>query len=262
MYDPISQLSYLNARFLDPVRGQFLSQDAVFLSIGSKQLPQISDKPLTYYLSDPQQLNSYSYGRDNPIIYSDPNGLDIYWRSDGTLARNTRSGFNQYFESQDVSMLNRNASLMENNRWNLSLFNNQVTDNGSWDYKTQGREYYFFDGKLVKADEFGNLNFGYTGTAGGIGSSVLVDAGGYVEVRNQTAMFENIGNNFEKPEDVRSINQGVQTYYKNNGNNSSANISQASNVVYQLGLQAIARALTAISYILGEISQSISNKIN
>ncbi|MBR0960891.1 LamG-like jellyroll fold domain-containing protein [Bradyrhizobium japonicum] len=56
-----SGLSYLNARYYDSQRGQFLSQDPVFLS--SSQL-----------LRDPQSLNAYSYSDGNPITKSDPNG--------------------------------------------------------------------------------------------------------------------------------------------------------------------------------------------
>ena len=60
VYDASSNLNYLNARYQDPARGEFLSQDPVFWS---KQ-----------NLSDPQSLNSYSYGNDNPITNSDPTG--------------------------------------------------------------------------------------------------------------------------------------------------------------------------------------------
>lgn len=56
-------LSYLNARYYDGGRGQFLSQDPVFWTLSSQ------------LLMDPQQQNSYGYGRDNPIARSDPSGL-------------------------------------------------------------------------------------------------------------------------------------------------------------------------------------------
>jgi len=60
---------------MDPSRGQFLSQDPTFLALGSpNQLKQLSQQDQQTFLSDPQQLNSYSYGRDNPITRKDPNG--------------------------------------------------------------------------------------------------------------------------------------------------------------------------------------------
>jgi RHS repeat-associated protein len=59
-----STLSYLNARYYDSGRGQFLSQDPVFL--GDPQQQQ---------LRDPQSLNSYSYAMNNPIVNKDASGL-------------------------------------------------------------------------------------------------------------------------------------------------------------------------------------------
>ena len=58
-----SGLDYLNARYYSSDRGQFISQDPMFW---------LMPKSL---LEDPQQLNSYNYGRNNPITRSDPTGL-------------------------------------------------------------------------------------------------------------------------------------------------------------------------------------------
>ena len=57
-YDDAAQLSYLNARYYNPVRGQFLSQDPIFLALGSSVAEQIAQQKLRDILSDPQQLNS------------------------------------------------------------------------------------------------------------------------------------------------------------------------------------------------------------
>jgi RHS repeat-associated protein len=71
-----STLSYLNARYYDPSRGEFLSEDPTVLAVGTPdQLKQLSQRDQRAFLSDPQQLNSYSYGRDNPVTQKDPNGL-------------------------------------------------------------------------------------------------------------------------------------------------------------------------------------------
>jgi RHS repeat-associated protein len=56
-----TSLNYLNARYYDSSRGQFLSQDPVFWG---KQ-----------NLQDPQSLNSYSYAENNPITLKDELGL-------------------------------------------------------------------------------------------------------------------------------------------------------------------------------------------
>ena len=65
MYDEASNLSYLNARYYDGNRGQFLSEDPVFWALPSN------------ILADPQQMNSYNYARSNPIRFSDPEGKSI-----------------------------------------------------------------------------------------------------------------------------------------------------------------------------------------
>jgi RHS repeat-associated protein len=70
-----STLSYLNARYYDSVRGQFMSEEPIFLSIGdANQIKQLSQKDQPTYLTDPQALNPYSYGGDNPISQTDANG--------------------------------------------------------------------------------------------------------------------------------------------------------------------------------------------
>jgi RHS repeat-associated protein len=68
-YDNETSLSYLNARYYDGNRGQFISQDPVFLN------PEGQGKEIfTAFLTDPQTQNSYSYARDNPITLKDPDG--------------------------------------------------------------------------------------------------------------------------------------------------------------------------------------------
>ena len=73
--DSVSGLDYLNARYYDGGRDQFVSEDPSFLAIGDpNQVRQDTNQEQQAYLADPQQLNSYSYGRDNPITESDPKG--------------------------------------------------------------------------------------------------------------------------------------------------------------------------------------------
>lgn len=61
-YDASTGLSYMGARYQNPVQGKFLSQDPIF-----QNSPE-------YSLEDPQGLNSYSYARNNPILLVDPDG--------------------------------------------------------------------------------------------------------------------------------------------------------------------------------------------
>jgi RHS repeat-associated protein len=74
-YDNDTNLSYLNARYYEGARGQFLSEDPTHLAIGdNNQIQQITGRLQQLVLADPQLLNSYSYGRDNPINNTDKEG--------------------------------------------------------------------------------------------------------------------------------------------------------------------------------------------
>jgi murein DD-endopeptidase MepM/ murein hydrolase activator NlpD len=52
----------MGARYYNSNYGRFISEDLMFWT-----LPKV-------YLLDPQQMNSYAYARNNPIIYTDPDG--------------------------------------------------------------------------------------------------------------------------------------------------------------------------------------------
>ncbi len=118
IYDGDTDLSYLNARYYEGSRGQFISQDSVFWDFDSKlnqflSEPQVQNSGKTMgrlnsvsafgwrknmqsragsmsgwaeFLADPQMQNSYSYGRNNPITMSDPDGNAAYYFSFNTNA--------------------------------------------------------------------------------------------------------------------------------------------------------------------------------
>jgi RHS repeat-associated protein len=65
-FDSTTNLSYLQARYYDSARGQFVNEDPVFW-----------ESPLAQKIYDPQSLNSYNYSADNPINKLDPSGR--YW---------------------------------------------------------------------------------------------------------------------------------------------------------------------------------------
>lgn len=64
--DTETNLVYMGSRYYDPKIGRFLSQDPEFWSLRSD------------YILDPQQWNSYSYSRNNPIGNVDPDGKKVY----------------------------------------------------------------------------------------------------------------------------------------------------------------------------------------
>ena len=68
-------MSYLNARYLNPTQGQFISQDPSFLAVSdAAQLKKMTNRDQQEFLADPQLANSYGYGRDNPVTQKDPEG--------------------------------------------------------------------------------------------------------------------------------------------------------------------------------------------
>ena len=72
--DSETDLQYFEVRYYNPNFWRFYSQDRVFWELWNT-------KRWIWVLQDPQQLNSYSYARNNPIIYVDPSGeiaIDIW----------------------------------------------------------------------------------------------------------------------------------------------------------------------------------------
>jgi RHS repeat-associated protein len=66
-FDESTGLSQAGARYYKSEVGRFISQDPVFWEVGVK-------KEANMLLSNPQALNSYAYGNNNPIVNKDPNG--------------------------------------------------------------------------------------------------------------------------------------------------------------------------------------------
>jgi RHS repeat-associated protein len=93
-HDVNTGLYYANARYYNPATGRFASQDAVFLQMGDREriAGLVGDESLMQrILVDPQQLNSYSYARNNPITYTDKTGHAIETVADViSLALSTR----------------------------------------------------------------------------------------------------------------------------------------------------------------------------
>jgi len=66
--DEETGLMYYGARYYDPVIGRFTAQDPLVSD------PTLKGEALQKLLTDPQALNPYTYARNNPVKYVDPNG--------------------------------------------------------------------------------------------------------------------------------------------------------------------------------------------
>jgi RHS repeat-associated core domain len=64
-YDEDTNLTYAKARYYNQDIARWLSQDTA-----SRDNPE-------QFLEDPQQLNSYAYARNNPLIFVDPDGKKV-----------------------------------------------------------------------------------------------------------------------------------------------------------------------------------------
>ena len=88
-FDPDTGLNYLNARYYNSAIARFTSQDPVSLATPEK------------LLSDPQQLNLYSYARNNPIVGSDPSGERVWIESKQVFDVKGRDiGVHTYFKAE------------------------------------------------------------------------------------------------------------------------------------------------------------------
>lgn len=84
--DAETNLSYLNARYEDSTRGQFLSEDPVFWEVGMT-------KDGLAVMLNPQLQNSYSYAGNNPITQKDPTGRYAETAFDAMMFANSVNEF-------------------------------------------------------------------------------------------------------------------------------------------------------------------------
>jgi len=100
---------YYGARYYSSDRSRFMSQDPI-----SRDTPE-------QFLSDPQQLNYYSYSRDNPLRFVDPLGLF-----------NTETGEIEKGDSSDSITNSINKTFGINTDWetiqNVSFYNDRFGD--------------------------------------------------------------------------------------------------------------------------------------
>ncbi len=96
--DTETGLDYAQARYYASVQGRFISADPLYLELRR--------------LIDPQQLNIYTYSRNNPLKYKDPDGLDIFFNG-------SEADANDYLKR-----------LQENVSFSISL--EQVDDTGNY----------------------------------------------------------------------------------------------------------------------------------
>ncbi|MBU0706222.1 hypothetical protein KJ807_03335 [Patescibacteria group bacterium] len=68
--DSETGLNYYGARYYDPITGRFITMDPLLLN-----LDKMSQAQRNAFLSNPQNLNMYSYAQNNPVRYVDSTGM-------------------------------------------------------------------------------------------------------------------------------------------------------------------------------------------
>jgi RHS repeat-associated protein len=121
-FDSQSNLNYLNARYYDAARGQFLSEDPVFWEESSNQS-----------LGNPQSLNSYSYSDNNPINRSDPSGrfsINSALRTIATALQSLLRSLSNYSNSSIAQKQSENQNIKAPS--NSSNNANTILSPSSW----------------------------------------------------------------------------------------------------------------------------------
>ncbi|MEW5861136.1 MAG: RHS repeat-associated core domain-containing protein, partial [Cyanobacteriota bacterium] len=225
-FDASTELNYLNSRYYRSSQGQFLSEDPTHLAIGNPaQVEKLTGQSAQKYLSEPQQLNSYSYARGNPIVNKDPSGNATYIWNNGAGATGADTwDKNTYYQYQDQTLLQSNANQMSSPGYyaNLGGFYDLVRNGAEWDFKNKERAYYFFGEDLVDKEAFGNRHYGYVGSSGGFGPDLLRVGAGYAQIMSGNAQLRNARTYFDDPNDTANINSGI----KANTNSTQASAGQ------------------------------------
>ena len=180
-----SALRLTRYRAYDSSLGRFLSQDPIGLGGGPNLYAYCVGSPLAYI--DPLGLGGES------LLFTLPNGQKIPYPPGVDINRNIE-------EAKDHL----------DPRW----FYNQVKNKGPWDYKQQGSQY----------QEFGNFNYGATGSAFGFPTTTLLREAGRAQQVAGTSKpewgdpgsrwnpFGGSGSYGDDPADAALIQQGVQYY--------------------------------------------------
>lgn len=115
----------------------------------------------------------------------------------------------------------------------LSYFSDQVGNNCPYDLKTVPggpfnedaemypnnylNNYAFYDGLLLRSDDFGNFNYGVAGKAFGLSDFILESAAGANQLKNYIMRGSPIGGPsvyFDDPKDNYMVRLGIQ-YFNN-----------------------------------------------
>lgn len=189
--EDLGDLYYYRHRYYKPSIGRFLSEDPIGLAGGENLYGYVGGDPINYY--DPLGLTEF------PDDFVGPLPPDGYYTSEMTQ---TECG--KVPPAPPGADINKNMEQAKKS-WNPKWFYNQVRNKGPWDYKQHGRKY----------EDFGNFNFGATGSAFGSPASVLRRGTGWANQKADTKRT-GLGSPFggypygDDPKDQEQISKGIK----------------------------------------------------
>ena len=167
--DTETGLHYNYFRDYDPSLGRYVSSDPIGLYGGLSTYGYVDGRPLSW--SDPFGLKPFP---DNFIGPLPPDGYYISEMTD------TKCGLIP--PAPPLADIYGNMQDAQSN-WNPLWFYNQVRGKGPWDYKQKSRKY----------EDFGNFNFGATGTAFGLSKGILRRGAGWAN-QQASSNRQHLGN--------------------------------------------------------------------
>ena len=216
IYDELTGLLYLNARFYDPATGRFISQDTYR---GER------DDTGTWHL--------YAYCANDPVNYVDPSGhkkitigIDVTnklnrlmlknakWLYNYASSMNKRYGIKRY----QVGFVGKAFKAVGVGKI-LNTFIGLVKSGGEWDlkvkkeWKLKEKECFLYNGKKKLSDDIGNIHFGYVGSVLFRKTTLCAGAGMY-QIYSGTSDWKYISSYFDDPRDSKAIKLGVEMWKK------------------------------------------------
>jgi len=137
-----------------------------------------------------------------------------------------------FFNNQNEKFKNKENQIEggwgEKYKKRLDYFKGQVGYNMDYDIKNDKNSpfyagienenflnnYAFYDGKLLRSDDFGNFNYGVAGKAFGFGDFVLKAAAGYAQLTHEGSPVGPVTSFFDDPRDTYMISQGINYWTK------------------------------------------------
>ena len=217
VFDEETGLYYLRSRYYNPWWGRFVNADCIIIF---GLLPSL-----------------YNYCHNNPIDRKDPSGkvddkTEEFWQ---LLDENERKVRSIRFSCFVAARFRRSVARV----YEYIYFYNMVNHNGEWDYKRNPPDWISQeefekyksatrfkvkpiclpdengnvpeDGAMT-LEQFGNLHYGYIGSAMGIPADILFAGGGYAAISGGTAKIEDRDTYYDSWEDHQWIAVGILLY--------------------------------------------------